>query len=429
MHRRRVSKVRLLLFAIAIAAACPRAAAAAPRAWQPLVLKGAEVPALLGSRIDRLEALVLVDGKLESIPFQVDQRLPDGRYALPMGPHPIAPESPGILGRDDEIAMMIADLGPSARGVTAMPIGAQEVALTDPFGGPARFVYLASVDFPRLSLRRYIDYDQPHGVIESDAYRVGFTRELPTDFALQDRKYEQRANLIDRIKVRIRARVLKLFDFHVTEDDVDNRLMAWRAGPVRIVRALSHSVRLVLGIRSPAVTSEDFFYRDYIDNPFQLRLPWVPRVLFGDIHARIDLDFLGLSGETLMWSGMKRSALAIGATAAERALMAENPPPEIRWIAFRGQGHTVIQMIAPASDLSPLDIRLYFRDDPTTPDPPERVRGEHPGIGYQITGWENLARGRHDIDSMLIVAPGDYDPELLLKELAAPPRVTVTPAH
>jgi hypothetical protein len=425
MHRRRLSQVRLLLLAIAIAAACPFAADASPRQWQPLIIKGAEVPALLGSRIDRLELLALANGALAPIPFQVDQRLPDGRYALPMGPHPIAAPHPGILEPDDEIVMMVVDLGTSARGVSGMPAGAQEIALTDPLGGAARYAYLASVDFPRLSLRNYIDYDQPRGVIESDQYRVGFTRELPTDFALQDRKREQRPDLIDRIKVRIRARVLSTFNFRVNEDDVDNRLLAWRDGPVRIVRALSHSVRLVLGIRSPAVTSADFFYRDYVDNPFQVQFPWVPRVLFGDVHARIDLDFLGLEGETLMWSAMSGKGLAIGDAAGERALMAQRPPPKISWIAFRGQGHTVIQMIAPAPDLSALEMRLYFHDDPATPDPPERVRGEHPGIGYEITGWEDLARGRHDIDSMLIVAPGDYDPEVLLKELSTPLRVIV----
>ncbi len=417
------------LAAIAIVAGPPGLAAASPRAWQPLVVSGAQLPALLGTRIDRLEVLVLVGGALQPIPFQVDERLPDGRYALPMGPHPVVDDSPGILDGDDEIAVMIADLGERARGAPLMPVAAQEVAVADPLGGPERYAYIASVDFPRLSLRRYTDYDQPHGVIESDTYRIGFTHELPADFALQSRKHEGRPNLIDRIKVRIRARILKLFDFPVNEDDVDNRLLAWRAGPVRIVRAMSHSVRLILGIRSPAVTSQDFFYRDYIDNPFQVRFPWVPRLLFGDIHARIDLDFTGLDGETLMWSGMSGAPLKIGDAAAERELVARSPPPAVGWIALRGQGRTVIQTIAPAPDLEVLDRRLYFHDDPLTPDPPERVLGEHPGIGYEITGWENLGRGRHDLDSMLIVAPGDYDPDVLLKELSAPPRVTVTPAR
>jgi hypothetical protein len=97
----------------------------------------------------------------------------------------------------------------------------------------------------------------------------------------------------------------------------------------------------------------------------------------------------------------------------------------VEWIALRGGGRMLIQTIAPTSYLQLLDRRLYYNDDPNTPDPPERVRGEHPGIGYSITGWENLASGSHTLTSMLIGAPENYDADVLLKEYQAPPRVTI----
>jgi len=37
-----------------------------------------------------------------------------GRYALPDGPEPLSRDSPGILDRDDEVTMMLADLGDRA---------------------------------------------------------------------------------------------------------------------------------------------------------------------------------------------------------------------------------------------------------------------------------------------------------------------------
>jgi hypothetical protein len=103
----------------------------------------------------------------------------------------------------------------------------------------------------------------------------------------------------------------------------------------------------------------------------------------------------------------------------------KSSPPPIEWIALRGGGRVLIQTIAPASDLQLLDRRLYFNDDPSTPDAPERVRGEHPGIGYAMTGWENLAAGSHTLVSMLIGAPADYDADILLKEYQTPPKVAV----
>ena len=53
------------------------------------------------------------------------------------------------------------------------------------------------------------------------------------------------------------------------------------------------------------------------------------------------------------------------------------------------------------------------------------MRGEHPGIGYSISGWENLASGSHTLTSMLIDAPENYDADVLLKEYRAPPSVTI----
>jgi hypothetical protein len=161
-----------------------------------------------------------------------------------------------------------------------------------------------------------------------------------------------------------------------------------------------------------------------VENPFKLRFPWVPRLLFGDIVVRMDLDFTNLEGFSLLWSGMREAPMKIGDPKLTAKLRAD--PPAVEWIAVRGSGRVLVQMIAPTSDLEVLDRRLYFNHNPQTPDPPERVRGENPGIGYRITGWENLSSGTHQILSMLIGADDDYAPSLLLKEYLAPPRVKVT---
>jgi hypothetical protein len=434
MHRRHLRQappLRPLILgagALLFALASVRAAHASPRIWQPLIAKGAQFPALLGTRIDRLEVFAAHGGKLAPIPFQVDEVLPDGSYVLPDGPAPNRAEHPGILVNEDEIVMMMGDLGERALGNPRMPPGAQEIEVDDPLGGAPRYAYLAGVDAPVRSPIRYIEYASGRDVIETDHYRISFTHEFPTDFAIQERMHSGAPNLIDRFKVRVRARVLGFFRFTLDEDDVHNRLLAWRAGPIRVIRRLSHSADLIFGIRSPQVMSANSFYRDYIDNPFKLHFPWVPRLLFGDIHLRIDLDFTRLDGYRLLWSGMKGPPLAIGDGAGERKLAAEDPPPRVTWIAFEGRGRVIVQTLAPNNDLSLLDRRLYFRDDPRVPDPPERVRGEHPGIGYVLTGWEGLSRGTHALDSLLVDAPADYDPDVLLEELRTPPVARVSPA-
>jgi hypothetical protein len=319
--------------------------------------------------------------------------------------------------------MMIADLGERAPPSARLPTDAVEIAVNDPLGGPPRYAYLAMDARPELSPLRYVDYDAAKNSIDTDHYRFRYVHGVPSDYAPQSRRHENGPNLLDRFKIRVRATVLGWFHFNVNEDKVDNRLLAWKVGPVRTVRLLTHSVRVVFGIRSPEVTNYDFFYRDCVENPFRVRFPWVPRILFGDIQVRMDLDFTGLDGFTISWSRMSGGPSKIGDP--KLAKMAKSDPPRIEWIALRGGGRMIIQTIAPTSDLELLDRRLYFRDDPNTPDPPERVRGEHPGIGYAMTGWENLASGSHTLVSMLIDAPEDYDADILLREYATPPRLTI----
>src|ERR1700730_11999707 len=82
--------------------------------WRTIVLKGAAMPQLVGAPESHLEVLAQHDGRLAPIPFQVDEVLPDGRSPLLGVPEPLSRDSPGILDRDDEVTMMLADLGDRA---------------------------------------------------------------------------------------------------------------------------------------------------------------------------------------------------------------------------------------------------------------------------------------------------------------------------
>ncbi|MGH7863882.1 MAG: hypothetical protein ACREQB_02755 [Candidatus Binataceae bacterium] len=416
-------RLLLILGATIALAHAPPAALAGPRSWQPLVATGSQVKKLLGARIEHIEVLSTESGALRPIPFQIDERLGDGRFALPDGRQPVADDSPGIIDGDDELAMMISDLGERARrgGEEMMPAGAVELEVIDPLGGPNRYAYVASVEHPRRSTRSYVEYDFKRNSIETDGYRIGFTNQMPTDFALQERMGENRANLIDRFKVRISAKVLGYFHFKMNEDRLIHHLTAWHSGPIRVIRRIEHSVNLIFGIRSPEVASYNLFYRDYIQNPFEVRFPWIPRLIFGDINVRIALDFTGLAGYSLVWSDMNRAPLKIHEVRGTPLLDADGSAPPITWIAFRGNGRIIIQTLAPSPVVNRIVRRLYFRNDTDFRDPPERVPGENPAIGYVMTGWEELPSGTHHIDSLLIDAPADYSPELLLRELSNPP--------
>ena len=397
---------------------------ASPREWQPLILKGSQLPSLSGVDLGHLEVLTIHRGRAEPIAFQVDEVSHDGSYALPEGPAGRRGNPRPTFSPDDEIALMVSDLGEKGTATAQLPSQALEIEVADPLGGPLRYAYVGVAFAPRLSDRRYVAFDPHTDTIETDHYRVGLTNGLPTDFVTQDGVGEHGPNLIDRMKVRLTTLVIGLIRFSFTEDDIHSELLAWKVGPVRVVRRLSHSVNLLLGLHSPVFERNDFFYRDHLENPFKMHFSWAPRIFFRDIRVRIDLDFNDLSGYDLLWSEMPMPPLKIGNQEMEQRLAAMGSVP-ISWIAIRGAGRTTVQTLAPTPDLPLLNRQLYFNDAPNRPDPPEHIPGEHPGIGYVITGWEKLESGVHRFDSLLITTRADYSPDVLMEELLSPPVVTV----
>lgn len=431
MHRHDASQgrfvapylARLAIGTVALLLMLRAPAFASARSWEPLIIKCVKVSSLIGGKISHLEVLAVHGGKLEPIPFQVDLRTPDGRFVLPNGPKG-SNENRGTLTPYDEVSMMISDLGPrlEASAVSKLPLGALEIDVHDPLGGPDRYCYIATVNHPRRTSKRYIVYDPKTYRIETDRYRLSFTNDFPSYYSQQTRMYEDGPNMIDKFKVRVSARILKIFPFHMTENDVHNHLLAWKAGPIRIIRRLSHSVRLILGIHSPRVTSVDLFYRNFGENPFKVNFPWVPRLIFGDIHVRLFIAFRNLKGYKLTWSGMKGPPVVIGEPETEQRLV--DHPPTVKWIAITGGGRVMVQTFAPTPTLRHLDFRLYYRDKAqSSADGSES--GAHPDIGYQIRGWDSLSSGEHHVVPILLTANAGYNPETLLRELHTPPAVTV----
>lgn len=131
---------------------------------RPVVLTGADAPALLGAAPASVRALALRGGALSPIPVQVDERfeydiavvyadLNPRRCARPswcrdvMGQvielgyadpgTQVGPDPDATLDADDEIALMLADFGPRA---SEPPAGASEVAVAS--GGTTRYAYL-----------------------------------------------------------------------------------------------------------------------------------------------------------------------------------------------------------------------------------------------------------------------------------------------
>jgi hypothetical protein len=375
--------------------------------------------------------LAVHDGDLAPIPFQVDEVLPDGRYALPDGPEPLSSDSSGILDRDDEIAMMLSDLGDRASSPPLeLPPDALEIEMVDAASGAHRYAYIAAVPSPRLSPFSYVSYDPAHSSIEGGSYRMTFRGDFPIGLALKDGRGNLSPSLIDGSQVQVAARVLMLFKLRLTANGVTNRVLAWHSGPIRIIRRVSHSVKLIFGIRSPPVLSEEIFYRDRAEDSFAARVLWWPRLFFSDVRVCTWFDFVGLDGFALSWRGMEWQSLEPRTRSALAAEVSRDPP-EVKWLALKGGRKVVMHIFTPSPDFATLHRQLYYCDGAAAADASRQASSDCADgalqIGYLMTGWENLAPGTHRVNSVLMVLPDSAEPDAVARELEIAPVVNVRP--
>jgi hypothetical protein len=424
-----VLRCAIIAAPIMLVRAGPALADPPPPSPLTVVIKGAQIPQLLGVAESHLEILALRNRQTVPIPFQVDDVLPDGRYALPERPGPLAANRPGVLDRNDEIAMMFSDCGERVEAGNELPPGALEVEVLDKPRDARRYAYIAAVQSPRLSPISYVKYDPTEGRIDGAGYRMTFRGDFPVAFALKDRRGEASRSLIKGTAVQVTARVLTFFKMRLNGKGVTNHVIAWRAGPIRLIRRVSHRVKLVFGIRSPRVVSNEVFYRDYAEDSFVARVLWVPRVFFGDVRVQTALDFVGIHGFSLMWSSMGMPPLELDE--ANRAPMTEihRNAPDARWLAIRGDGKIVVQTFMPSPDLALLRLQLYLCDGRPAPDAMEGCTDPTLQIGYTMSGWEKLSAGQHRLESVLMVLPETANPDRLTAELGAELVVHVIPAE
>jgi hypothetical protein len=390
---------------------------ASPRLWEPLLLKGIQLSPLLGTRVDRLEVMAVHGGQLTPIPFQVDA-VRNGRFVLTQGPHASTPEEASTLERADELTIMMFDLGERAPQAVQLPEGALEIAVHDPLGGPDRYAYIDRSPKPRLSTVRYVDYNPQQELIETDHYRLGLKHELPADIRFQNHRGQGARNLISGFELRGTITILKVLKFSFSENDIDSDLLAYHAGPVRVVRRLGQSFLVIRGIHSPQVSTIEFYYRDFAQEPFTVRFPFGG--LYSSVEGRAAVDFKDVTGFSLFASGLKNPLeLGKGASLPIKSTQA----PAAKWLAVRGDGRLMIGTVMPSPELSLIDERLYYRAAPLSDG--SQTHDLPAAVGIASTGWERMPSGPHLFNPLMISVPEDSVPARIIAESLVAPIVTV----
>jgi len=402
------------------------------RPYDPVEVPAARLRDLKGTPVGRLGLIASRAGRGRPIPFQVDQRT-GHKLALPEGSQPTRAERPGVVGGDDLVVFMACDAGErmaaadveKSAGETAPSLW-REIRLDDPLDHREGFVYLVVADGPPESSARYVAYDGRGDLVSTARYRVGLVDALPNYFALVS-DGTVGPNLLDGLRLRADATLLAdLAHWTLDEQRGEHQLVAWKSGPVRVVRRSLHQVRLGLGIHLTAARAHSYFYPRHVFGPGSMKLPISPGWVFREITAFGGADFRDLRGWRYHAPGTPPEGFRIDGhmDEAERAFDGSGD-----WFLL-ARGEEAIMMVTRMTEnlRRAVRLKLVYVDDAERRAPPETVVGSVPLVGYRGLGVERLPADRYQFQlRIFVLSPYHAGAERrVLAQLDAPLRVEVT---
>lgn len=440
------------------------AACAGPCPQAPVILTLAEAPALGAQKTERIGVYSIQDDVLRAIPFQVDHKDYAGEFVL--GPaHEtersreradtwkarrrlleaqgrdetslaeerrrwLAAEDLATFDEGDELVFMAWDAGSKAATLPDGPAWLEVEIRTDP--ATVRYAYVAVGDTGlAASDVDYVAFDRVTQTVRSAFAEIGFAPERPIVIeSFRDRisPSELSADFLDRFKLRLEIKPVGFFGISFHEDDVESRTIAYKDGPIRVIRRNLFWLEFLFIRVTPKAFANYVFYANGMIVPLVVHVPFDPNallrkgseVVIGFDHGREALDTEVRSAQTAVPGRL------------DGVLQEQEAPrsgADTRWFAMKHPWGSVMSVeIEPSESILArgLTFSLAYRDDGTLNAEPESQRGEHfVGIRADVL---QIPPGDHALSFMVRFAPFNHQQSHKgAVPLAAPVHVSVTP--
>ena len=325
--------------------------------------------------------------------------------------------------------MMLSDLGDRASPPPReLPCSALEIETVDAASGAHRYAYIAAVPSPRLSPVSYVSYDPAHSSVEGGSYRMTFRGDFPIGLALKDGRGNLSSSLIEGSQVQMTARVLMLFKLRLSANGVTNRVLAWRGGPIRLIRRVSHSVKLIFGIKSPPVPAKRS------STAIVRRIP-SPRECYG--CRACSSATCGCAHGSISSGSMASRCRGRGLSGSRWSRGEERPggeglarPAGGEMARAQGRRHgrdANLRAVTRFRDTSAPTLLLRRCGGGCIAASVFGLRGRRAANRILDDRMENLAPGTHRVNSVLMVLPDSAEPDAVARDLEIAPLVNVRP--
>jgi len=380
--------------------------AAFTRTEDPVILKGSDLPWLLGAPADRLRVVSFREGLMVPVPFQIDPADDKGEMIfrkIVKGAKFIdnlkaAPSRP--LGKNDELVLMAGDLGDRADASTLPPGPAVEVTVTDPLDQTKAWAYVLfpSKDAPKISDEKYVRYIPDTDTVVSNHLNFGFTDPkypmVLTLLALGDGLADPAGltDLLDRFSMEL-AGTFKLGLGKVVrrETDLIQVVAGYNEGAVRVVKLLRYSVILIGKLDSPSVERLNASYRSCLSFPNDVSVPFSPGVILEDAGFNLSLDFTSAAKGAKVYHSLFADPIIVDGKMDEAEKEFGKGFP--KW-AVMSSGFGGIVAVVKVDDsllkIPGVTTELTYVDDAGLRSEGEDEPGAYGKIGWRFSGLNNL---------------------------------------
>ena len=348
-----------------------------------------DVPAAAGLPIRQLRVATFRQGRLEAVPFQVDEYNKAGLVWFAATGVGMSGKE-GVFDADDRLFAVAADLSAEAAPEGFVFPAGYLGALTVGMQGDTRELHFINGDLP-LSTRMYVRHDIANGTTETPFYtlEVDPKNELNWRYLMvKSWRGNRTESLVDTLKMRISGRVV-LARLTLDNDNLRPKVVGVKTGPIRSTIQLETQV-VFAGMPVMKMQVQLVRYPRYFEAFTHARIPKLYRSALSDPSVQVTVDGNNLRGAVTR-SARSGNLLAIvdgSLDAAEEQMIGRGLSASEDWILFDSRnGFSMLTFLEVPPELRNVPLQLVYEDDARKSDKPERVRGQFPNVGYGIRGF------------------------------------------
>ncbi len=383
------------------------------RVADPVIIAGAKLESLLGENNENIRVYSFTDGNMRPVPFQIDERGPDGDLVFPFGPQKSEDVDKGLFDKNDELVVMISDFGARA-APDYWPPGYNkfaEITAVDPLNGATAHLYAFSFDNPPpRSDVDYVSISEDARTVTAWNYIISFGKEAPIGFdslAITPAGGGNGINSVDRLKIRVKT-VIRMVKITIEKSEVDftSDLLAYIDGPVRVIRRTNNKMVIFWKIASPGSVINNIFYRDSFEFPTEVQVPFDIGLLAESFQFRVITDGNeNQRGKVFINENNPDGVVFDGVMSeAEKNLDLSPYKWSVVYGTEEGRRGAWINRLEFDSELEAVPS-LYYMDDITALQPPENTPGQFGALGYDVGKMETITKGVWRLTSIMYNCP------------------------